>query len=147
MNDINKMINRAKELEKEIALFLDDIGSNRDIMFNPLDFQCDNEDERFLLCQMKHIENGLIDVLTAIQYISKPVKCEGTIILNNDGKCVIQETGKICKSGSQIEAYIYDEPTETHRWVLGTLQSSERGWYISGYFNTNLHDVKVRIRE
>ena len=147
MSNIDKMINRVKELEKEIDLFLDDIQSNRDVMFSPLSFQCDNEDERFLLCQMKHIENGLIDVLSTIQYISKPVKCEGTMVLNSEGKCVIRETGEICESGRQIEAYIYHEPTETHRWVLGTLRLSECGWYISGYFNTNLYDVKVRIRE
>lgn len=146
MSNIDKMINRTKELEKEINLFLDDIQSNRDVMFNPLNFQCGNEDERFLLYQMKHIENGLIDVLNVIQYMSKPIKCEGTMVLNSDGKCVVQETGEICESGSQIEVYVYDELIETHRWVLGTLRPSEHGWYISGCFNTDLYGVKIRIR-
>ena len=121
-----------------------------------VDYDNTNADELFLFDELRGILDKLADVSHTIKYLERPIKVEGALHKNANGRYEVQ--GIELSSGYGLE-YLYlddrhcryndnDEYINTPYWVASRIEHNGQDYYIVGAkeFDT-LENVRVRIRK
>ena len=121
-----------------------------------LDYDNTNADELFILDELRQILYKLDEVSHTLKYLERPIKVEGALHKNANGRYEVQ--GIELSSGYGLEYLSLDdrhcryndndEYINTPYWVASRIEHDGQDYYIVGAkeFDT-LENVRVRIRK
>lgn len=120
-----------------------------------LDYDNTNADELFLLDELRDILYKLADVSHTIKYLERPIKVEGALHKNANGRYEVQ--GIELSSGCGLEYLSLDDRhmryndnddyVSTTYWGYGRIEHDGTDYYIVGADkDTKLEGLRVRIR-
>ena len=120
-----------------------------------LDYDNTNADELFLLDELRGILDKLADVSHTIKYLERPIKVEGALHKNANGRYEVQ--GIELSSGCGLEYLSLDDRhmryndnddyVSTTYWGYGRIEHDGTDYYIVGADkDTKLEGLRVRIR-
>ena len=121
-----------------------------------LDYDNTNADELFILDELRQILYKLDEVSHTLKYLERPIKVEGALHKNANGRYEVQ--GIELSSGYGLEYLSLDdrhcryndndEYINTPYWVASRIEHNGQDYYIVGAkeFET-LENVRVRIRK
>ena len=121
-----------------------------------LDYDNTNADELFLLDELRDILYKLADVSHTIKYLERPIKVEGALHKNANGRYEVQ--GMELSSGYGLEYLSLDDRhmryndnddyVSTTYWGYGRIEHDGTDYYIVGADkDTKLEGLRVRIRK
>ena len=120
-----------------------------------VDYDNTNADELFLLDELRDILYKLADVSHTIKYLERPIKVEGALHKNANGRYEVQ--GIELSSGYSLEYLSIDDRhmryndnddyVSTTYWGYGRIEHDGNDYYIVGADkDTKLEGLRVRIR-
>lgn len=121
-----------------------------------LDYDNTNADELFLLDELIGVLDKLADVSHTVNYLNRPIKVEGALNKNANGRYEVQ--GIELSSGYGLEYLSLDDRhmryndngdyVMTPYWSYGRIEHDGNDYYIVGADkDTKLEGLKVRIRK
>ena len=121
-----------------------------------LDYDNTNADELFLLDELRGILDKLADVSHTIKYLERPIKVEGALHKNANGRYEVN--GIELSSGYGLEYLSLDDRhmryndnddyVSTTYWGYGRIEHDGTDYYIVGADkDTKLEGLRVRIRK
>ena len=121
-----------------------------------LDYDNTNADELFLLDELRDILGKLADVSHTIKYLERPIKVEGALHKNANGRYEVN--GIELSSGYGLEYLSLDDRhmryndnddyVSTTYWGYGRIEHDGTDYYIVGADkDTKLEGLRVRIRK
>ena len=121
-----------------------------------LDYDNTNADELFLLDELRDILDKLADVSHTIKYLERPIKVEGALHKNANGRYEVN--GIELSSGYGLEYLSLDDRhmryndnddyVSTTYWGYGRIEHDGTDYYIVGADkDTKLEGLRVRIRK
>ena len=121
-----------------------------------VDYDNTNADELFLLDELRDILYKLADVSHTIKYLERPIKVEGALHKNANGRYEVQ--GIELSSGCGLEYLSLDDRhmryndnddyVSTTYWGYGRIEHDGTDYYIVGADkDTKLEGLRVRIRK
>lgn len=123
---------------QSIATSIQDM--NDSISLRDLDMDTRSE-LHYLLCAASPLDK----VIHEAEYWNKPIKQQGTLYKNNQGRYEI-EGGHYFTSGSTIEILRYDEFYECDLWIKTRIEH-DGDYYAVGMSGMPLSGFEARIRE
>lgn len=145
MNDLELVVERLKALKNDISSVISFSKYDEYDDLSGLDINYDDPNQLFLQSELRSILESLSDAKYEIGYLTKPVKCQGTLYKNRIGKYEIDEDH--CFScGAPIEAYIFDDFEERYMWVASVIEHNGKDYYLKGYKLVELAGLRVRVR-
>lgn len=153
MINITELTEELKKLEKQITTVLsisnyrgyDDL-SNIEYSKTP--------DNLLLIEEYRSILYRLSDIQYDIEYLNKPIEFEDTLILKDDGRYGCKNHSMYYTSGTLIEFLYYDEVLNDEgffstlpMWRCGRVEHNGNDYYIVGYSDVDLNNLKVRVRK
>ncbi len=119
-----------------------------------LEYDNTNPDELMMLDELRSTLTKLEEISHTINYLSKPIKMEGVLHKNSNGRYEIK--GHEFSSGCGIEYLAiddwhcrYDENDEyvqTPYWCASRVEHNGEDYYIVGANDVKLEGLRVRIR-
>ena len=121
-----------------------------------VDYDNTNADELFLLDELRDILDKLADVSHTIKYLERPIKVEGALHKNANGRYEVN--GIELSSGYGLEYLSLDDRhmryndnddyVSTTYWGYGRIEHDGTDYYIVGADkDTKLEGLRVRIRK
>ena len=121
-----------------------------------VDYNNTNADELFLLDELRDILDKLADVSHTIKYLERPIKVEGALHKNANGRYEVN--GIELSSGYGLEYLSLDDRhmryndnddyVSTTYWGYGRIEHDGTDYYIVGADkDTKLEGLRVRIRK
>ncbi len=100
-------------------------------------------DERLIYNELQKILEKLEEIKSTIDYLDCPIKYQGKLYLNNNGRYVINDCELKC--GSIVEILITSHGIK--RWVLSNIEADKNGnYYLKAIPSLNLHGATARKR-
>lgn len=152
---LNDIMAEIKELNPKIKQILNHAEYENYDDLSALDYNNADADQLFMLDELQQILSKLDDVSHTLGYISRPIRAEGTLYKNMNGRYEVE--GHELSSGSGIE-YLstdgdhmrYDENDEfvcVPYWKSSRIEHNGKDYYIVGATELDtLDNVRVRIR-
>ncbi|RBP59305.1 hypothetical protein DES36_11930 [Alkalibaculum bacchi] len=144
MNDLEKILNNTGNISNAIGNLLKESTYKDYDDLSGLDIDRKDEEQLFLLDELRGILEKLENVKRDIDYLNRSIIYTGFLYKNNRGR--YQAGNKEFTSGSGIEVLIYDEFYENDRWVITSVEHND-DYYLVGHRNVPMDGLKVRIRE
>lgn len=135
---VNDAFNEIKYIGNEIDTLL---SRTEYVKYGELDVDIDNKDDLFLCKESESILEALDDINRRIKYLKKPIKYQGRLFKNREGRYEIDKCGHYYTSGDNIEAYI----EEDEEWIITRVEYKE-DYYLVGYEEVNIENLLVRVR-
>ena len=145
MNDLEKILQSAVSVSRDIS---DLLKMSTYLEFNDMSgLKIDYKDpeQLFLLDELRDIMESLDKAADHINYLNQPVKYTGYLHKNSRGR--YETTFREYTCGSGIEVFLYDDFWERDRWVKTRVEHDGRDYYLVGYNNVGMENLKVRVRE
>lgn len=152
--NIKDIFNEVEELNLKIkqALYHAEFENYDDL--SALEYDNTDPDQLMLVDELRSMFTKLDDISHTINYLSRPVKKEGILHKNRNGR--YEMNGHEFSSGYGIEYlatdgwhYRYDENNEyvqTPYWCTGRIEHNGKDYYIVGATGVELEGLRVRIR-
>lgn len=106
--------------------------------------------ERSQIKQMQDLNQPINSLIDQINYIFLPIKHEGKLFLNEQGKYQIEGTDYYFSAGEFCEAclpYHYDEGKDTNlTWIPTRIEYGNNGYYFVERPNMRIGGIMVRLR-
>lgn len=120
-----------------------------------LEYNDADPDELFMLDELRKIMSRMDDITHTLSYLRQPIKAEGTLHMNANGRYEVQ--GIELSSGCGIEYLATDDRhcrydannnyVPTAYWCSGRIEHNGTDYYIVGAAELEtLENVRVRIR-
>lgn len=120
-----------------------------------LDIDREDEEQLFLLDELQQLLNKLDDVYHTLNYLSRPIKIDGVLHKNSNGRYEVN--GYELSSGKGIEYLATDDwhmrcndnddYVSTPYWKSSRIEHDGKDYYIVGANDlTTLENIRVRIR-
>ncbi|MEG0086991.1 MAG: DUF5348 domain-containing protein [Niameybacter sp.] len=145
MNDLELVVKQLEALTPGIERVITFSKYNEYDDLSGLEINYNDANQLFLQSELRGILDKLSFIKHEIGYLSKPVRCEGTLRKNSIGKYELKNQ-RTFSCGSSLEAYIFDEFEERYQWVAGVIEHNGEDYYLTGYRRLKLEGLKVRIR-
>lgn len=145
MKTIQEYLVASKVLNEEIERSFRKLGYKDEESFQDIDIDSFTPDEMLTYNELRKAFDKLEDFNYLVQYLETPVKKEGIIRENENGRFELENYYEFT-SGSRIEALIYDDFYDKDIWVRTSVESNTNGYYLVGYRNVSMEGLKVRIR-
>lgn len=117
-NELNKLNQQIKNVISKLGNDGENIRIDRD-----------NLDQEFFYNQYRLILDKLIDISEKIKYLSSPIKEQGILRKNKDGRYALP-SGEYFTSGSTIEILYTDEDNEQY-WLLTRIEHNGEDYYAT----------------
>lgn len=152
MMDIKELTDELTKLQKQIKTVLrlsnyreyDDLS---DVGYSK------TPDNLLLVDEYRGILDKLSDVEYDLDYLNKTVAFEDTLTLRPDGRYSCRNHTQYYTSGTPIEFLYYDDVTNESgefetlpMWRCSRVEHNGSDYYIVGYKNVELNNLKVRVR-
>lgn len=145
MSDIQYIFQKTIELEKQISELFRESNYETFNDLNEIEVDLQNKDELFLKDQLTKIFDHFDDAKRKIEYLERKIQWTGIIKMNSCGKYET-ENGHSYSCGQTIEAYIYVYDGEG-KWIVSRIEHNRnKGYFIYGYPEVELENLKVRLR-
>ena len=141
---LSELFNRIKALDKDLKDIIKDSQIDDYEDLSGLDIDLDDPEDRFLWRELRKMMSHVDDLHKEIRYLSYPVEGEAFMRKNDRGR--YESMYQEYKAGYPIEFRYYDESSDRYEWILSTLEHNGKDYYIVGYPDVELEDLKVRIR-
>lgn len=143
MKKIGELLQALQDLNLDRIVKDSQYDDYSDLSGLEIDFK--NPEERLLWDELRGVMEKVSDLNYLIKYLSTPIKCEGILHVNQNGRYET-EHGDYYTSGSSIEVYLYDRFDDVWKWVISSVEHNDNGYYIVNYPNVNMEGLKVRRR-
>lgn len=152
--NIKDIFNEVEELNLKIkqVLYHAEFENYEDL--SALEYDNTNPDELMILDELRSMLTKLDDISHTINYLNRPIKKEGMLHKNRNGRYEIN--GHEFSSGCGIEYLAtddwhcrYDENDEyvqTPYWCASRIEHNGEDYYIVGANDVELEGLRVRIR-
>lgn len=152
--NIRDIFNEIEELNLKIKqiLYHSEFDNYDDL--SALNYNNSNPDDLLLLDELRSMLTKLEEISHTINYLSRPVKKEGILHKNRNGR--YEMNGHEFSSGCGIEYLAtddwhcrYDENgnyVQTPYWCASRVEHNGEDYYIVGTKNIDLEGLRVRIR-
>lgn len=152
--NIRDIFNEIEELNLKIKqiLYHSEFDNYDDL--SALNYNNSNPDDLLLLDELRSMLTKLEEISHTINYLSRPVKKEGFLHKNRNGR--YEMNGHEFSSGCGIEYLAtddwhcrYDENgnyVQTPYWCASRVEHNGEDYYIVGTKNIDLERLRVRIR-
>ena len=140
IEDLKKDMNR---LNSEIKRILKRSGYT-DYAELDVEYDSNNPDDLMLHAELGNMMSSLDEIMSSLEYLNRPVKVEGILRKNSNGRYEID--GHELTSGSPVEVLIYDRYYERREWVSSRIEHSGRDYYLVSNREVDLDGLKARIR-
>lgn len=141
---VKECFNRFKAIDKDLKELIEvsDFDNYEDLSGLEIDFS--DPDDLLIWHKLESIIWKIDDIHREIEYLSRPIKGEYTLEMNDRGRyeCEIKEFS----SGNTIEYLFYDEEHDRYEWKISRVEYSGYEYYIVGDGDTKLDGLKIRIR-
>ena len=140
---LNEAIRAAQKIKSDCDFLMEQTGFDG-YTFDKIETKNLSADERFLFDRLVKALDGLDIFVGAIDYISRPIKFEGTLRKNERGRheCEAREY----TSGCTIEYQTYDDFDERDEWQLSRVEHNGNDYYIVADRDLSLDGLRVRVR-
>lgn len=145
MKKINDYFKASNELSREVRKSFRSLGYKNDEEFQNMDINSLTPEEMLIYTELRKAFEKLEDYNYIMDYLSLPIKYEGIIHKNANGRYEL-DNGFEYTSGNRIEALIYDDFLDCLSWVKTSVESNEDGYYLVGHRHVSMDGIKVRIR-
>lgn len=152
--NIKEIMNEVFELNQKIKQLLSHAEYEQYDDLSGLKYDDKNPDDLMMLDELKTLFSKMDDISYTINYLSRPIKEEGFLHKNRNGRYEIN--GHEFSSGSGIECLISDEwhfiydkngkYVETPYWYASRIEHDGKDYYIVGVHGVELEGLRVRIR-
>ena len=119
-----------------------------------VNYDITNPDEQQLMQEFNLITEKLSDIYYRMEYFQHPVDFEDTLTLNSDGRYETTNGRRYYTSGHEIEFFTTKEVLNSHGtfenvgiWVISSVEHNGQGYYIVGYPDVSLQNLRVRVRK
>lgn len=146
MSKINQFLDVSRKLSNEIKREFRSLGYKDEEDFQDMSLDATSSEEMLLCSELRKVFEKLEDINAIVEYLSLPIKYEGTLHKNEGGRYEL-ENGYEFTSGSRIEALVFDDFYEKEEWVKTSVESNEKGYYLVGHRNVQMEGIKARVRE
>lgn len=109
-----------------------------------VDYDRSNPDDVMLRRELSNCLDNLDEVSSTLEYLNRPVKVDGILRKNSNGRYEIGD--RELSSGSPVEVLIYDRYDERWEWVSSRLEHNGRDYYLVGSRDMDLEGYRGRIR-
>lgn len=131
-NELEELLPRFKKIALSIQAMNESSLSDLDI---------DKRSElNYLLCMATPLEQ----LISEVEYLKKPVKKQGTIYKNSQGRYEIDESNYFT-SGSTIEVLSYDSFYDCDLWIKTSIEHNE-DYYAKAFPGMPLTGFEARVR-
>ena len=153
MTELKELQEEMSKLQKQIATVLN-ISKYREYDdLSGVNYSVRNPDDLLLIDEYKNMLYKLSDVQYDLEYLSKSILFEDTLVLRPDGRYGTNNGKTYYTSGSGIEFLCTDEclNEEGHfedmqAWRTSTVEHNGTDYYIVGYKDLDMNGLKVRVR-
>ena len=152
--NIKDIFNEVEELNLKIkqVLYHAEFENYEDL--SALEYDNANPDELMMLDELRSMITKLEEISHTINYLSRPIKMEGILRKNSNGRYEIK--GHEFSSGCGIEYlatddwhYRYDkndEYAQTPYWCASRVEHNGEDYYIVGANDVKLEGLRARVR-
>lgn len=137
---LNELKSNLDRLNSDIKRILKSSGYE-DYAELTVDYDSDNPDELMLHTELSGVMSRLDEITRALNYLNSPIKREGVLCKNGNGRYEIGDYE--LTSGSPVEVLIYDDRWE---WVSSRIEHDGRDYYLVGARDVDLNGLRGRIR-
>lgn len=152
--NIKEIMNKVFELNTKIKQLISYAEYEQYDDLSGLKYDDENPDDLMMLDELRILFRKLDDISHTINYLNKPIKEEGILHKNKNGRYEIN--GHELSSGCGIECLISDEwhfiydkngkYVETPYWYATRIEHDGKDYYIVDVNGVELEGLKVRIR-
>lgn len=154
--NINELYQEVRKLNSDIQRIVSSSEIDYYDDMSGVDYNKTNPEEVFLFDELYRIMEKLEEVTHTIKYLEKPIKADGTLHKNANGRYEVQEIELSSGCGLEYLACdeyheIYCEDTDEYKkvpyWKASRIEHDGKGYYIVGADYDDLENVRVRIRK
>lgn len=109
-----------------------------------VDYDRSNPDEVMLRRELSSCIDKLDEVSAVLEYLNRPVRVEGILRKNRNGRYEIGD--RELSSGSPVEVLIYDRYDERWEWLSSRIEHNGKDYYLVGSRDTDLEGCRGRVR-
>ena len=152
--NIKEIMNEVFELNAKIKQLISHAEYEQYDDLSGLKYDDENPDDLMMLDELKTLFSRLDDISHTINYLNRPIKEEGFLHKNRNGRYEIN--GHELSSGCGIECLItddwhfkYDEDgryVETPFWYASRIEHNGEDYYIVDVYDIEMEGLRVRIR-
>lgn len=137
---VNEAFKKLERLNSEIESFLKTVGDYCD----DVEYDQHNLDEKFLRDELYGISDKLDDVKRKVNYLSKPVREQGFLSHNSDGRYELP-SGEYFTSGSSCE--ILNTDGDEQEWLFTAIEHNGEDYYaVRLGRNVSINGLMARVR-
>ncbi|MFV0538522.1 MAG: DUF5348 domain-containing protein [Dysgonomonas sp.] len=142
----NEVIRELKSISYNVNKIAKETGYLEYGDLSYLDVKEQDAEGTFLRMEIEEIFQNLEKIQNKINYLTLPIKCEGALFKNEEGRYEI-ESGDYYSSGSLIEYLSYDERYDEYPyWKKSRVEHNGEDYYIVGAPDLSMNGVSVRVR-
>ena len=142
---IYELFSQALELKAPIKRFLNASLYREYEDLSGVDYDPEDPEQLLLVDEMARLAEALDDVQDRLTYLSMPIT-ETSKLHRNEGGRWEMDSGFYFTCGRPIEALIDEGTGDAPRWVISSVESDDRGYYIVGYQKVSMDGLTVRRR-
>lgn len=153
MIELKELQEEMSKLQKQIATVLN-ISKYREYDdLSGVNYSVRNPDDLLLIDEYKNMLYKLSDVQYDLEYLSKSILFEDTLVLRLDGRYGTSNGKTYYTSGSGIEFLINEEVleedghfTDKPAWRTSTVEHNGTDYFIVGFKDIDMNGLRVRVR-
>lgn len=144
MNDLEKILSKANSISNCIKILLKQSTYTEYDDMSGLEINYNDADQLFLLDELRGVMEKLDSAKDKIDYINKPIKLEGYLYKNSNGRYQVEY--KEYTSGNLIEILIEDDYHDVPFWQRTRVEHDGKDYYVVGCEDVKMQGLKVRVR-
>ena len=110
-----------------------------------VDFDPKDPNQAFLYEEFYSIVRKLDHVAMQMDYINRPIKCEGYLSLNERDRYELCGIELTC--GAELEVLVYDDFYERNVWYPSVIERNSYGYYFVAKPELDLDGMRARLRQ
>ena len=143
MMNIKELQNSLNRLNSQIDRILQESEFSKWGELN-IEYNGEDPEEVMLWSEFSSVMMKLDDVNDSLNYLNRPIRREGRLYKNDNGR--YECDGYELTSGSGVEILVYEEYEERYGWLATRIEHNGRDYYAVGKRDLDLEGVKARIR-
>ena len=153
MTNIKELVNEMSTFKNEMEKMLEITKYREYEDMSAVKYNNMNPDDMLIMEEYKKILYNISEMDYILEYLNRPVRFEDILILRTDGRYGTSNDSVYYTSGSSIE-FLYNENVVNDEgefdcvpvWKISTVEHNGKEYYIVGYPDIRLDNLKVRIR-
>lgn len=140
--ELKDALNKINEQAKKICRTT---GYETSGELSSIDFDPKDPEQAFLFDELYSAVHKLDQVSWGLDYLNRPIRCEGTLTLNNNDRYELCGIELTCGCG--IEIMYYDNYYERHTWIASSIEHNGKDYYFVAKPDLELDGAKARLRK